>query len=167
MSTCTLIPSTSGVVVHSPYNREFAYSARQFVKAVGGTWDAGRKVWIINASLDAVRALCAPYYTEVTQADAIPVPAVPEAQPDFGFYGTIGQSVTLNLEITKTVDCNGAYGVSRLHIMKDAEGKVFTWFASTARYEAGSAIVLQGKIKSHTPYNGVSQTVLTRCKKVG
>lgn len=165
--TCTLVQSPSGtVLVHSPYNRDFAYAARQLAKVVGGDFNRALGVWELRASVTYVEKMCLRFYPNVVQADAIPVPVVPEALPDFGFFGTVGSTVTLDLEITKTVDCNGRYGASRLHVMKDATGHVFTWFASTARYEAGSAIRLEGKIKSHQTYNGTSQTILTRCKKV-
>lgn len=165
--TCTLVQSPSGtVLVHSPYNRDFAYAARQLAKAVGGDFNRALGVWELRASVTFIEKMCARFYPVVVQADAIPVPVAPEALPDFGFFGTVGATVTLDLEITKIHDFVGQYGATRLHTMKDATGHVFTWFASTARYETGTTLRLTGKIKAHQVYNGTSQTILTRCKKV-
>lgn len=160
--TATIV-ATSVLSVQSPYNRDFAYAARQ----MGGNWRRDARVWEFNLNaLESIRALCERFYGTATIADAFPSPVVPEASPDFGFVGTVGQTLTVSLEITKTVDFNGAYGETRLHIMKDADGHVFTWYASTTRYETGSTVRLTGKVKTHTVYKGVSQTVLARCKKV-
>jgi hypothetical protein len=85
------------------------------------------------------------------------------ALPDFGFVGTVGQEYTGELEITNTRDLTGRYGASRLHVMRDSEGHVFTWFASTARWNVGERVHLTGRVKAHNTYKGVSQTMLTRC----
>lgn len=157
------IVQTNVLSVQSPYNRDFALAARN----AGGYWRRDAKVWEFNlGALDRVRALCETFYGSATVTDAFPEPVVPEAQPDFGYYGKVGDVVTVSLEIVKVIDFNGSYGPTRLHLMKDAEGRVFTWYASSARYEPGTSVRLQGKIKAQNPYKGVSQTVLTRCKKV-
>jgi hypothetical protein len=161
----TLVQTGTTIAIQSPYNASWAHVARMH----GGSWNRTAKVWEFDAAryqIENIASLARHYYTDVQIADAFPVPPAPVALPDFGFVGTVGAVFTGELEITKTVDCNGQYGTSRLHIMRDNEGHVFTWFASTARYETGTRFRLQGKIKAHTPYKGVSQTVLTRCKKL-
>jgi hypothetical protein len=162
--TTTIVQSATSFAVQSPYNREFAYAARLF----GGDWNRTSKVWEFSAryTRESIVSLVSRFYPDATFADALPVPEALPSVPDAGFYGAIGDTVTLSLEITKTVDFNGQYGASRLHCMKDASGHVFTWYAATARYETGQTVRLMGKIKNHNEYKGTSQTVLTRCKKI-
>jgi hypothetical protein len=87
--------------------------------------------------------------------------------PDHGHVGTVGAKLTVTVTVSKVSDFTGAYGATRCHTMEDIEGHVFTWFASSARYEVGQALTLQGTVKKHDVYKNVSQTVLTRCKKIG
>ncbi len=168
--TATIVATATTIAVHSPYDRGFAYAARLH----GGDWNRDSKVWEFPTSkgftVASLQSLCQRFYPEVVAADAMPVPAAlaaPEALPDFGYHGKVGDVVTLDLEITKTVDFTGKYGATRLHLMREtATGRVFTWYASSARLESGSVVRLMGKVKAHNTYKGTSQTILTRCKKV-
>jgi len=46
----------------------------------------------------------------------------------------------------------------------DLSGNHLTWFASGSDMEVGNTYKLLGTIKKHDEYNGVKQTILTRCK---
>jgi len=55
-------------------------------------------------------------------------------------------------------------GVSYLYKLIDLSGNHLTWFASGSDMEVGNTYKLLGTIKKHDEYNGVKQTILTRCK---
>ena len=115
-----------------------------------------------------MKSLAAQFYPSAEIADAFPVPVV-DTTPvvDHGHVGTLGAKLTVRVTVSKVSDFANAYGAVRAHTMIDAEGHVFTWFATSARYEVGQTLTLQGTVKKHDTYKGQSQTVLTRCKKVG
>jgi hypothetical protein len=156
----TIVNATPLAVV-SPYNRAFAYHARM----AGGTWTG--QVWEFEKgyTVESMTQVVTKFYPglPVVVADAIPVP---EAIPDHGHVGKVGEKLTVRVTISKVSDFTGGFGPTRCHTMVDADGHVFTWFASEARYEVGQVVTLVGKVKKHDAYKGVSQTVLTRCKKV-
>lgn len=161
MSQCTILTTIpTRPAVHSPYNRDFAAKARM----VGGTWDRFDKVWRFPGfAIETVQALCEDYYPgSVVVADAIPVP---EALPDYGHVGTVGAELTVVVTIDRVISNVGNYGAN-LHKMHDASGHVITWFASTVSLEVGKTYRVTGRVKKHDTYQGVSQTILTRCKAV-
>lgn len=167
MSQCTILP---GPAVHSPYSAEFARHARM----AGGTWDRIAKLWrFAGFTTEVVSSICENYYPgKVVVADAIPVPT---ALPDYGYHGIVGQKTTVKVIVEKAFDYNTRYGSTRVLVMRgipDSLGapyrdKIFVWFASSARFDAGATLTLEGTIKAHSARDGISQTVLTRCKKVG
>ncbi len=166
--SCTILTGTT-LAVHSPYLPEFARAARM----VGGQWDRVNKLWRFPGfTVETLSRICEDFYPgKVTVADAIPVPA---ALPDYGWHGTIGADVRVTVTIEKSFDYNTKYGSTRIHIMRGCpeslgepyRDKVFVWFASNARLAEGTTVTLVGKVKAHNSRDGISQTVLTRCKKV-
>jgi len=86
--------------------------------------------------------------------------------------GQVGDKITLNVIYVHTASWENAYGgwlnhssVTNLHAFKDDEGNVYVW--KTANYieaEYGDTLIIQGTVKDHSEYNGIPQTVLTRCK---
>lgn len=81
--------------------------------------------------------------------------------------GNVGEKIEISVCVERVITCESAYGVSLLHVMRDAAGNVFAWFASgNLSFEAGSEATIKGTIKAHNERNGVAQTVLTRCKAV-
>lgn len=56
------------------------------------------------------------------------------------------------------------YGVTFLYRFTDNNGNVFVWYASSAVENEDRVATITGTVKEHSEYNGVKQTVLTRCK---
>lgn len=93
------------------------------------------------------------------------------------FVGTVGtrDKLTLTLVFTRDIEHEGyAYGsgtVTHLYKFKDEAGNVVTWFASNVYFNPttqqdiniGDTVVLVGTVKKHEEYQGVKQTVITRC----
>ena len=55
------------------------------------------------------------------------------------------------------------YGTTFLYRFVDDAGNVFVWKASGA-YNVFDGVTIKGTVKDHSEYQGVKQTVLTRCK---
>lgn len=92
-------------------------------------------------------------------------------QPTIGNYiGAVGSRITLQVTIERVVEMEVRYGfypsTVYMHIMKNADGSTVIWKTQTVRMEEGSEHLLIGTVKEHSEYNGVKQTILTRCKEV-
>lgn len=96
------------------------------------------------------------------------------------FVGNVGDKIEVAVKVNLVVDCSyrlNAYTKvdTDLLIMNDEKGNVITWKTSSypnlkidgkthyIRNFDGSFKII-GTVKEHTTYNGVKQTVLTRCK---
>lgn len=78
--------------------------------------------------------------------------------------GEKGERLELELDVVFTRVCAGYYGDSQLTKMVDADGNVFVWFASGQHWpDEGTRISLRGTVKDHDEYQGVAQTILSRC----
>ena len=71
--------------------------------------------------------------------------------------------IPVTCTFTKVIE--GQY-VSILHKFVDEKGNIYTWFSSSVELKQGEKYLLNGTIKGHDTYNGMKQTVLTRCKCV-
>jgi hypothetical protein len=71
-----------------------------------------------------------------------------------------------NLIVLRVVDIDTQFGTSHLHIFQDTNGNRLTWKASNDRITQGNKVTLKGTIKEHKEYQGIKQTVLTRCKRI-
>jgi hypothetical protein len=58
----------------------------------------------------------------------------------------------------------GQWGVSHLHKFTDGGGNVFVWWTGRKACEEGRTYRVRGTVKDHQEYQGIEQTVLTRCK---
>lgn len=81
------------------------------------------------------------------------------------YVGKIGEKIkNVLVTIQKIVPCESYYGTSFLMLMNDESGNVFKWYSSRRQYiEDGDKAILSGRIKDHSEYRGVKQTVVTRC----
>ncbi len=80
------------------------------------------------------------------------------------WQGTIDASIgPLFLTVTRVLDLDSDFGVTHLHMMQDAAGNAYKWFASSTRLEDGKLYRVEGKVKKHDEYKGIKNTVLTRC----
>lgn len=96
-----------------------------------------------------------------------------------GYVGNVGDKISVEVTLVREVACNYSLGwksvSSTLYIMKDKDGNVFTWktqgilsfMPKGGEYykyiDTDYPFTITGKIKDHNEYNGVKQTVLTRC----
>lgn len=79
------------------------------------------------------------------------------------FVGEVGKNIEVKVSSYKLVGSYfTVYGDTNIHQFKDSDGNIFIWKTSCEITNTPSCI--QGKIKEHTEWNGIKQTVLTRCK---
>src|SRR5439155_20890395 len=73
----SLVEQDGRIAVSSPYHPQFPARAR----SLGGTWDAGRRVWLFDAAdHDRVKSLCHEIYGTVAESAAATAPfPAPEA----------------------------------------------------------------------------------------
>ena len=56
------------------------------------------------------------------------------------------------------------FGTTFLYKWSDDNGNIFIWYASNGVDDPETVIEITGTVKDHSEYNGVKQTVMTRCK---
>lgn len=80
------------------------------------------------------------------------------------FVGEIKERLRgLKATVTGIRSTEGYYGTTFIYSFKSGEN-VFVWFSSSCKdIEEGDEILLTGTVKDHKIYNGIKQTVLTRC----
>jgi uncharacterized membrane protein len=88
------------------------------------------------------------------------------AAPTKAHVGTVGKRETFTFLVERVVPIESDYGISYLHIFRDAAGNVAKWKASSGAIagQMGDTVTITGTVKEHGEYKGVPQTVLTRCK---
>jgi len=93
-----------------------------------------------------------------------------QAKAEKSFYfGTVGDKVELELTFKKVFWYDTQFGSMSIYIFEDADGHQFKWNTSSGfgtNLEEGDIVKIKGTIKEHSEYNGIKQTVLTRCKLV-
>ena len=82
------------------------------------------------------------------------------------YVGSIGDRLKLFLTVERTIDLDGAYGHSTMHIMRDDCGNLFVWITASKSWSAGTEHHIKGTVKDHRKYKNECQTVLTRCLEV-
>lgn len=90
-----------------------------------------------------------------------------EREKDFQkseYVGEIKERKIFKLKLYKVIMYEGFYGIGFLHIYHDENDNVFVWSTGKKQGIEGEEYELKGTIKEHKEYNGVKQTVITRCK---
>lgn len=82
------------------------------------------------------------------------------------FQGAIGERLDLYLTVERTIELDGSYGRSTMHIMRDDCGNLFVWTTASKSWSAGTEHHIKGTVKDHRKYRNECQTVLTRCLEV-
>lgn len=87
-----------------------------------------------------------------------------------GYYGEVGDKVNLEVTYVRYTCWENSYGyyggVTFLYTF-EMDGYTFIWKTSkllSDDIKEGDVITIAGTIKEHSEYNGIEQTVLTRCK---
>lgn len=79
--------------------------------------------------------------------------------------GQIGDKIELDVRHVRTGSYSTQFGITDVHTFEDADGNNFVWKTSAyADFEGGAKLHIKATIKDHDEYNGVKQTILTRCK---
>lgn len=82
------------------------------------------------------------------------------------YQGTVGEKLSVQVKVVRNIKLDGYYGESHMHIFEDADGNTYVWTTAAKNLDVNSEISLAGTVKEHKEYNGVQQTVLTRCKVI-
>lgn len=68
------------------------------------------------------------------------------------------------LTLSRLFEGESTYGHYMKYIFHDDHGNVFVWMTSNQSLDLNNKYCIRGTIKDHTEFNGVKQTVLTRCE---
>lgn len=103
-------------------------------------------------------------YMERKQAEEQKEAAAAAARSSSDFVGNVGERISFMADTAKLVTSwTTIYGSTYLYKFTDMAGNVYIWKASrTIREKPG--LVITGTVKEHSTYDGIKQTVLTRCK---
>ena len=82
------------------------------------------------------------------------------------YVGSIGERLELYLTVERTIELDGNYGRSTMHLMRDDCGNLYVWTTASKSWAAGSEHHIRGTVKDHRTYRNEKQTVLTRCTEV-
>jgi hypothetical protein len=91
---------------------------------------------------------------------------IKEERKDSEYFGKVGEREVFTLEVLKKSGFSTQYGWTTLHIFKDQDGNIATWFSSNKEFEVGEVVTLNATVKEHKEYEGTKQTVLTRCNMI-
>jgi len=89
-----------------------------------------------------------------------------EEKKNSEFVGEIGSKIEVN---PTSIACVSSwptnYGMTFLYKWTDADNNIYIWYASKPIEDDNQEVLsIKGTIKDHSEYNGVKQTVMTRCK---
>jgi hypothetical protein len=98
-----------------------------------------------------------------------------EARPVSQHVGTLKERRMFVLTILREIPIDSDYGVRPLYVMRDPDGNLLKWFASTwqgantpesPRWEPGVRVTVKATVVGHEEYKGVRQTMINRCVEV-
>ncbi len=81
------------------------------------------------------------------------------------FVGTVGERQAFAVTVKHIVDLEGIYGISHLHICRDADDNVII-YKGTQYWGKGAQVTFMAKVKEHGVRDGVKQTIIQRPTKV-
>jgi hypothetical protein len=79
-----------------------------------------------------------------------------------GWIGTVGERRDFTLTIRTVMELDGQYGISYLHIMKDADGNVVVYKGTKCLGERDDRVTVKATVKEHGERDGVKQTKIAR-----
>ena len=85
---------------------------------------------------------------------------------DSEYQGALGERLDLYLTVERTIELDGNYGRSTMHLMRDDCGNLYVWTTASKSWVVGSEHHIRGTVKDHRTYRNEKQTVLTRCTEV-
>ena len=85
---------------------------------------------------------------------------------DSEYQGAIGERLDLYLTVERTIELDGSYGRSTMHLMRDDCDNLYVWTTASKSWAPGSEHHIRGTVKDHRTYKNETQTVLNRCMEV-
>ena len=81
------------------------------------------------------------------------------------FQGQIGQRLEVSIYVDKVIDLEAnQYGsINHLHTFVDEKENIYIWNTASRRLNEGDNLRIRGTVKEHKNYQGVQQTIFTRC----
>ncbi len=80
------------------------------------------------------------------------------------YVGKVRERFEFEAVVIGVYPTEGYYGHTDIVKFKNADGNLFTWFASDyTNLERGDRMTIKGTVKKHDEYRGIKSTVLTRC----
>lgn len=98
-----------------------------------------------------------------------------EAEAVSEYVGNVGDKITVTAKCTYAGGYSNEFGYTNIWKFTDSNNNIYIWktqndidgmWDDATGYNNGKVYTLTGKVKEHSEYNGVKQTVLTRCKVV-
>lgn len=91
---------------------------------------------------------------------------LPVEVQDLTYVGEIGEKLKkVPVTYTRHNSFCGRYGLTNIYEFKDGDMNHLVWFtAKDIDFEVGDILYLDGTVKEHKDYNGIPQTIVTRCK---
>ena len=71
----------------------------------------------------------------------------------------------ISVKVVKNIVLDSRYGVSHMHILQDENENVYVWTTGSKDYPVDKILNLKMKVKEHSEYDGVKQTVVWYCKE--
>ena len=82
-----------------------------------------------------------------------------------GYEGEVKERIKTNVKVEFTKLIETDFGITTMVKMKSAAGRQLIWWATNSPdVAAGERYELLGSVKKHGEYNGIPQTIMTRCK---
>jgi len=83
------------------------------------------------------------------------------------YIGAVGDKIVADVTVVSVKEINGAYGLTSVVNMMSGGHNAMVWFSSgKTALEIGKSYQIRGTVKKNDVYNGIKQTVVTRCKVV-
>lgn len=87
-----------------------------------------------------------------------------KAQANSVHVGEVGKRSDFDVTVTGVISKDGQWGTTHITKMLTKEGNVLTWFASSGSpLEVGQSFRITGTVKDHGEFQGVKQTIVSRC----
>lgn len=80
------------------------------------------------------------------------------------FYGAVKDRCDLDLTLQKKREFDTNFGPVSFYLFEDKEGRTFLWKTGAQDLDVGDRVQGKGTIKKHETYQGICQTVLSRCR---
>ncbi len=81
------------------------------------------------------------------------------------YLGSVDDLVQTEIKVVRASGYESIYGYGTCYNMEDSHGNIMVWFTSgNAVLHLGDLVTIKGRIKALEEYQGVKQTIVTRCR---